>query len=46
MTIDLSTLDSPRLKSGWLESENRRVDRGFEAAIDRQIGAVDPARAV
>jgi hypothetical protein len=29
-----------------LKSENGRVDRGFEAPVDRQIGAVDPARAV
>jgi hypothetical protein len=29
-----------------LKSENRRVDRGFEAPVDRQIGAIDPPRAV
>ncbi len=35
----------PHARRG-LKSENRGVDRGFEAAVDRQIGAVDPPRAV
>src|SRR5271168_2667028 len=29
-----------------LKPENGRIDRGLEAPVDRQIGAVDPARAV
>jgi hypothetical protein len=42
----------PSFSGAWpharrrLKSKNSRVDRGFEAPVDRQIGAIDPARAV
>src|ERR1700678_4371390 len=45
MTVE-AVISRPILTSWSLEPEHLRVDRGFQPAVDRHVGAVDPARAV